>query len=181
MHSWVLRFFLTAYLALWQAKTADARYIRFEVKSQPLSQVVDVVSDLAGIPVQKLGDLQGKLEHWSASGEGLDVFQKLARDGNLFFAFDGTKAIISSMNEVKITMLPLGNYGWLAAQNIVRSLYPIVPDRTLRFDQTTGMLTIRGPQVFNDSIVAVLGKPQNSTIKVIRGGETTELPTKSMR
>lgn len=181
MHSWVITLCLTAYLAIFQAGTAQARYIRFEVKSQPLSQVVDIISDLSGIPVQKLGELQGKLENWSGSGEGLAVFQRLAVDSNLFFAYDGTKAIISSTNEVKTTVLPLGNYDWAAAQNIVKTLFPIVPEKTLRFERATGMLTIRGPQVFNDAIAALLMKPQNSTIKIIRGGSMQELQTKSLR
>lgn len=181
MNSWVSRICLTAYLALFQMDVAHARYVQFEVKSQPLSQVVDTIADLAGIPVQKLGELQGRLEHWTASGDGIDVFQKLARDGNLFFAFDGTKAIISSASDVRTTVLPLANYDWAAAQNIVKTLYPIVPEKTLRFERATGMLTIKGPQVFNDTIAAVLAKPRNSPIQVIRGGATQELPTRSLR
>ena len=181
MHSWVSRICLTAYLVAFCINAASARYVSFEVKSQSLSQAVDVIADLSGIPVQKLGELPGKLEHWAASGEGLDVFQKLAKDSNLFFAFDGTKAIVASANEIKTTVLPLGAYDWSSAQNIVKTLYPIVPDRTLRFDRAAGMLTIRGPQAFNDTIAAVLAKPQNSTIKVIRGGATQDLSTKSLR
>lgn len=181
MQSWVRRLCLTACLALFPLFAVEARTVRFEVKSQPLSQVIDIIADLAGIPVQKLGDVPGRLEKWSAHGEGIAVFQKLAQDANLFFAYDGTKAIVAASSEVKTTVLPLGNYDWVAAQNIIKTLYPIVPERTLRFDKATGMLTIRGPQLFNDTIAAVLAKPQNSTIKVIRGGALQEISPKSMR
>lgn len=181
MQSRVITLCLSACLALYPLVGAEARTLRFEVKSQELSQVIDIVADLAGIPVQKLGEVPGRLEKWSAHGEGIAVFQKLAQDANLFFAYDGTKAIIAASSEVKTTFLPLGSYDWIAAQNIVKTLYPIVPERTLRFDKATGMLTIRGPQLFNDTIAAVLTKPQNSTIKVIRGGALQEISPKSMR
>lgn len=166
---------LTLAICLSSVVGAHSRQIRYEVKSQPLSQVIDVLADLSGTPAQKLGDIPGKIENWIADGDGLAVFQQLARDANLFLAYDGSRVILASRSDTKTMILPLGNYDWPSAQAVVKSLYPILPDDALRFDAKAGVLSVRGPAAFNDTVAAILSRPQNTTVKVIRGGNVQDL------
>ncbi|MFD1745606.1 hypothetical protein ACFSE1_09060 [Rhizobium helianthi] len=167
--------------SLGSAIDVSARQVRYEVKSQPLTQVIDVLADLSGTPAQKLGEIPGKIENWIADGDGLAVFQQLAKDANLFLAYDGSRVIIASRTDTKTTILPLGNYDWPSAQAVVKSLYPIMPKDTLRFDAKAGVLSVRGPAVFNDTIAAILARPQNTTVKVIRGGNVQDLDLQQKR
>lgn len=161
--------------------TANARYIRYEVKSQAVSQVIDTIADLSGTPVQKLGDIPGKIENWTTQGEGLAALQQLALDANLFLAYDGSRVILASRSDLKTTILPLGSYDWPSAKAVVNSIYPIIPDDTLRFDAQTGVLAVRGPSAFNDTIAALLARPQNTTVKVIRGGAIQDMDMQPKR
>lgn len=160
---------------------ANARYIRYEVKSQAVTQVIDAIADLSGTPVQKLGEIPGKIDNWVAEGEGLATLQQLALDANLFLAYDGSRVILASRADLKTTILPLGSYDWPSAKAVVSSIYPILPDDTLRFDAKTGVLAVRGPAAFNDTVAALLARPQNTTVKVIRGGTIQDMDLQQKR
>ncbi|MBB4293126.1 type II secretory pathway component GspD/PulD (secretin) [Rhizobium leguminosarum] len=175
------RFVYTAALGLLAAfplsAGASEREVRLDVVSLPLGDVVQTLSFMSGIPVTTVGTLSGKVEHWSVQESGAKAFVKLGDASNLFVAYDGSRIIIAPKQEVSTVVLDRGGRSWKTEQNAIRALFPLLPDDALREDVASGLVLVRGPAVFVKAVEDVLSRPQDDSIKVIKGGQLEILST----
>ncbi|MBP2444053.1 hypothetical protein [Rhizobium leguminosarum] len=156
---------------------AGEREVRLDVVSLPLSDVVQTLSFMSGIPVTTVGTLSGKVEHWSVREKGAKAFIKLGDASNLFVAYDGSRIIIAPKQEVSTVVLDRGGRSWKTEQSAIRALFPLLPEDALREDSASGLVLVRGPAVFTKAVEDVLSRPQDDSIKVIKGGQLEILTT----
>ncbi len=161
------------------ASSAAARMISYEVKSQPLSDVLDILSDLSGIAVAKVGVIPGRLENWKVREEGIGVFEKLAKDASLFMAYDGSKVIVASRADVRTTVVP--GQDWETFRSLSQSLYPVMPDDALSYDAKTMVILVRGPPSFTGALTGLAPRPASGLVRVIKGGSIEDVNTQPTR
>lgn len=178
---YLLRIVLIAAACSSWAAPGMARSVSYEVKRQALDSVIDTLSDLSGVAVVKAGAIPGTMENWSVRAEGVAVFEALARDANLFMAFDGAKVIIAARTDVRTTVLSSATYDWPTVQGVARSLYPIMPPDALRYDGKARVILVRGPSSFTEAISAIATRPTSGIVRVIKGGSIEDVNLQPVR
>ncbi len=158
------------WLALASIATADVRNVRLKVISQPVSQVVETLAFMTGIPVTPVGTLNGTVENWTVDGSGVEAFRALGEAANLFVAFDGSRMVISPKSEINTVVLEQRTRSWDVARNAVRALFPIYPETAIQYDPTSDVLIVRGPPIFVSAVEGVLNRSMEKTVQVFKGG-----------
>lgn len=153
----------------------EARAVHYEVKKQNISDVIDVLSDLSGVAVSKAGDIKGSIENWRVKADGVEVFQKLAKDAGLFMAFDGSTVILASKADTKTKVLESSSHNWASVRSLAKSLFPIMPEDALTYDTNANLVLVRGPAPFNEAIAGIVAKPKNTVVRIIRGGDVQDI------
>lgn len=169
----ISRMFLVAvgvWFAVASTASADARRVRLNVISQPVSQVVETLTFMTGIPVTHVGTLNGTIENWTVDSSGVEAFRALGEAANLFVAFDGTRMVISPKSEMNTVVLERRARSWVVARNAVRALFPMYPEAAIQHDPTSDVLIVRGPPAFVSAIETVLNRSMEKTVRVFKGG-----------
>ncbi|ASY65760.1 hypothetical protein SJ05684_b47780 (plasmid) [Sinorhizobium sojae CCBAU 05684] len=155
---------------------ANAQYVRLEVVSQPLADVVATLSFMSGIPVTTIGSLSGTVENLSVKDEGIAAFAALGRASNLFVAYDGSRVIVAPKSEVETVVLERGGRSWRSARSAVDALFPLYPEDAIVHDAESDVLIVRGPAAFVEAIEKLLSQSGGETVQVIRGGVLEAVP-----
>jgi hypothetical protein len=151
--------------------TANEREVRLNVISQPLGDVVDTLSFMSGIPVTTIGTLNGKVENWSVRESGVQAFAKLGSISNLFVAFDGSRIIIAPKQEITTVIVEPKGRNWNTAHSAISALFPLLPEDAVHEDHASGLVLVRGPQMFVKAVEDVLSRQEADRIEVIKGGK----------
>jgi type II secretory pathway component GspD/PulD (secretin) len=150
---------------------AVEREVRLNVVSQPLGDVVETLSFMSGIPVTTVGTLNGKVENWSVKESGAEAFAKLGAVSNLFVAFDGSRMIIAPKQEITTVVFERKGKSWKTVKSAIHAMFPILPEDAIREDQASGLVLVRGPQVFVKAVEDVLSRQETDQIQIIKGGQ----------
>lgn len=150
--------------------SAQAHEVRLDVLSQPVTEVVDTLSELTGIPVRKAGDIPGQLENWSVDADGLAAFQKLGAASNLFIAFDGVHVIVASEESIETTAFESDMHDWHSLKQSLENFFPVLPKKAVEYNESTGMVVVRGPASLNQTVQDILSRPVSSKVTVIKSG-----------
>ena len=150
---------------------ANQRELRLNVVSQPLADVVETLSFMSGIPVTTVGKLSGTVQNWSVKEDGVEAFAKLGEASNLFVAFDGSRVIIAPKQEVATVIFERKGRSWKTMESAIHALFPLIPTDAVREDQDSGLVLVRGPQIFVKAVEDVLSRQATDEIRVIKGGQ----------
>ena len=150
---------------------ANQRELRLNVVSQPLADVVETLSFMSGIPVTTVGKLSGTVQNWSVKEDGVEAFAKLGEASNLFVAFDGSRVIIAPKQEVATVIFERKSRSWKTMESAIHALFPLIPKDAVREDQDSGLVLVRGPQIFVKAVEDVLSRQATDEIRVIKGGQ----------
>lgn len=150
---------------------ANQRELRLNVVSQPLADVVETLSFMSGIPVTTVGKLSGTVQNWSVKENGVEAFAKLGDASNLFVAFDGSRVIIAPKQEVATVIFERKGRSWKTMESAIHALFPLLPTDAVREDQGSGLVLVRGPQIFVKAVEDVLSRQATKEIRVFKGGQ----------
>ncbi|MDX0177421.1 hypothetical protein GOD71_27055 [Sinorhizobium medicae] len=150
---------------------ASQRELRLDVVAQPVADVVDTLSFMSGIPVTTVGKLTGLVQNWSVNESGVEAFAKLGNASNLFVAFDGSRVIIAPKQEVATVIFERKGRSRNMTISAIHALFPLLPEDAVRQDQDSGLVLVRGPQIFVKAIEDVLSRQETEEIRVFNGGQ----------
>lgn len=174
MKTRVLSFLVFTLVAFTQPANAELKHVHIDVVSLSLTEVMDALSLMSGIPVTTIGKPKGTVERWSFKGDGVSAFEALGEIGNLFVAFDGSRMIVSPRSEAAATVFEGARGRWPEIKSSMKILFPRYPKDSIQYDQMRGTVIVRGPSEFAQAVGTIINRPSQK-IKFFKGAKVEVL------
>jgi type III secretion protein C len=153
-----------------------AREIRLMVLDQPVSSVLAVAGELAGIGIEVNPGLPLRLRGEKLNGTIGSVLDKLASENNLTWFFDSSRIHVAAVSEIETKIIQAPGTGSREFCNVMRQLNIDGDRQRVVIDEKAATVWVSGPPKFNAMIEGLLradaGRIDNE-ITLIMGGKIT--------